>query len=170
MQPRLYVGTEDETFLDEQTRAQVARLKSLQRSITQRPETFMRAFTELGEEATSDFYGIKDEEILTREVSRDPKDLIKEYFRKRDDRYVEFDEKSDEAIYGSAEFKRLSNISKSKISSSVKVGAQRTETRAHPEARKASDDVRRYIFGEYIGRAVLWKSQQEEGKRHRSAS
>lgn len=169
MQPRLYVGTEDEALLDEQTRAQVSRLKSLQQSIARRPETFLRAFTELDEEATADSYGIKDEEILTRTVSREPKNLIKEYFQKRDDRRVEFDDASEEAIYTNPEFKRLSDISKSKTSSSVKVGAMRTEIRANPEARKASDDVRRHIFGQYIGRVVLWKEQQQE-KRHSRAS
>lgn len=170
MQPRLYTGTEDEARLDEQSRAQIARLKSLQQSIARRPETFLRAFTELGEDATAESYGLKDEEILTRQASRNPQNLIKEYFQKRDDRYVEFDDESDETIYGSAEFKRLSDISKSKTSTSIKVGAMRTEVRANPEARKASDDVRRHIFGEYIGRAVLWKAQQNEGKIHRSAS
>lgn len=170
MQPKLYMGT-DEARLDDEARAHAARLRSLQQSIARRPETFMRAFTELGEDATDGALDLHDERILTRDASTDPKDKIKEFFKKRDDGALQLDEESDEAIYSSAEFKRLSAVSKSKTSSSIKVGAQRTETRAHPEARKASDDVRRHIFGEYIGRAVLWKSQQEEEKkRHRSAS
>lgn len=149
MQPRLYTGElEDASFTDED-RARVLRLMSLERSIHRRPETYLAAFRSLGDMATANSLELHDQQMLTRDASSAPSDRIKEFFTKRDDRGLEFDTESEKAIYDSV---------------------KTMERRKHPNAESARDEVRRYVFGEFLGRAVLWKTRQEETRKRPSAS
>lgn len=167
MQPRLLIGAEDAANFNDERRARVARLISIQNAISRHPETYLRAFTEMGEEATSETLDLHDEKMATSDAVRDPKQRIKEYFTKRDDREIDLDEESSDAIYGDPEFKRLSGISQKRISSSVRTGVMKSEKRPDPEAQRARDEVRRYLFGQYLGRAVLWKEQQHQQEKRR---
>jgi hypothetical protein len=162
MEPRLFAGDKDR--LDPETLVRVNAVISFQNSISYRPEEYATALEELGPEATADTLDLHDFTIATRDAIRDPKKKIKEFFAKRGDQVMELDKESDEAIFSTPEFKELSEISQRKTSTLIKKGVFKAEIRANPEAREASNAVRRYIVGAYIGRVVTWKAQLEAGK------
>lgn len=163
-EPKLFVGTKEEFAGDSEALARINRLISLSNSIGKYPVQYMHAFLELGEEATADTLDLHDESIETRTATGDPKKRIKEYFAKRDDKEIRPDPATEEAIFSSKEFRELSQISREKRAISVKTGAMKSEIRENPEAREASNAVRRYILGEYIGRALLFDSLQQPKK------
>jgi hypothetical protein len=140
--------------------ARATRLNRLQQEITRRPGIFLKAFESLGQEATADSLDLHDERINTVDLSTEPHDLIKEYFTKRDDKVVVFDEATDEALYSDEEFDRLRNYSQSLTNERVKTGAMRSGVRENPNAAPAVNDVRRYAFGFFLKRVVAWSQQQ----------
>lgn len=163
-QPRLFAGSKEELNVDAETMARIHRLDSLQRSIERRPDLYQRIFFELGEEATTETLDIHDDAVETRTATSDPRKRIQEYFAKRDDKELQLDDESAEAIYGSEEFMRLSRISQDKRSFLRKTGVMQSELVVNPAAREASNAVRRYILGEYLGRVVLFDTQHTSKK------
>lgn len=167
-QPRLYDGDKPDAESDSLTVAHVNRLLSLEQSIGRRPEIYAKAFADLGETATELTLGLKDDSIEVRAATSDPKTRIQEFFAKRDDRELLLDPESDRAIYGSDEFKRLADVSASKRSITLRRGAMSSEQRTNPEAQAASNAVRRYILGAYIGRVVAYSEQHSTKRTHRA--
>jgi hypothetical protein len=140
--------------------ARATRLNRLQQEISRQPGIFLKAFEALGEEATADSLDIHDERINTVDLSIEPRDLIKEYFTKRDDKYVEFDSATDDAMMKNEKYKRLITASRDLRSEKIKTGVMRSETRENPLAEAARNEVRRYTFGFFLKRAVGWSQQQ----------
>jgi hypothetical protein len=143
--------------------ARATRLSRLQQEITRRPGLFLMAFESLGEQATQDSLDLDDERINTVDLSTEPHDLIKEYFTKRDDKVVTFDEATDDALYADKKFDRLRKYSASLTNERVKTGAMRTGVRVNPNAAPAVNEVRRYAFGFFLKRAVAWSQQRSAG-------
>lgn len=166
-QPRLFTGNKEDFEADSEAAARVHRLVSLEGRIFRRPEVYQKAFTDLGPEATAETLDIHADEVETRDAVVDPKKIIKEYFAKRDDQEILFDPASDDAIFGSEQFKELSAEARKKTATSMKSGRD-TVRRDHPEAREASNAVRRHILGEFIGRVVTYEAQQSSKKVNRA--
>lgn len=166
LQPQLYTGDIRDIAAGTTEHARASRLINLQRKIADNPQVFQDAFTTLGTSATSGSHELHDEDNLTRSAVRKPEKLIEEYFTKRDDLETEFDEATDEAIYTSPEFKKLQETVNKKKSITRRVGAMKSEIVPNAEAEPARNAVRRYIFGEYLGRAVMWSEQNtQKGQR-----
>lgn len=163
-EPKLFADGREGFDVDGEALARINRLLSLQQSILRRPGVYKKAFLELGEDATAERLNIHDDAVETRGASSDPKHRIREYFAKRDDMELRLDEASDDAIFGTRKFRELSAASRQKKSILRKTGVMKSELVVNPEAQKASDAVRRYILGEYIGRAVLFDTQQSSKK------
>lgn len=168
-QPRLYAPLEIDPRTNEIDRARIVRLRNLQRRISDRPEIFHHAFTELGIEATADKLDLRDEAVEARSASRSPKILLKEYFTKHDDLALEPDVATENAIFDSEEYRELARKSREKRSVMYRKGVMGSYVQENPEAEAASNEVRRYFMGQYIGRVLLWKEQQTSN-RERSAS
>lgn len=167
-EPRLFADSSAGLDDDAETMARINRLRSLQDRISRRPGVYQKALLDLGTEATSLTLDIHDDEVATRDVTNDPKKSIKEYFAKRDDGEVVLDAESERAIYGAKKFKELAETSGKKRSILRKTGVMKSERIENPESREASNAVRRYILGEYIGRVVLWEAQKEPKKAKRA--
>ena|SRR3990167_3870874 len=171
MQPRLYESVPYESGQpDAYEAARIARLKTLQNRIANRPETFQAVFVSLGEDASAETLSLKDENVLTQEANRDPENLIKEYFAKRDDTALMLDDDSEDAIFTSTTFKELAKKSSEKKAILKRKGVMGSVLESDPDALEASNAVRRHIFGEYLGRAVLWHEQQQSRNSRKRAS
>jgi hypothetical protein len=142
----------------EEARAQ--RLARLQDAIAGQPGLFLDTFVELGEDATANSLTLNDQRIHTVGLSTEPYDLITEYFTKRDDKVVEFDEATDTALFKDKKYKKLLETSTNLRNELVKTGVMRTESRENPQAAAARNEARRYAFGFFLKRAVAWSTQE----------
>lgn len=162
MQPRLYAEAEPKLADNEETQARIARLRSFQDRIARKPDVYLHAFEELGEGATDEVLDIHNDATLTRSASRSPKEHIKEYFAKRDDIELRFDEESDEAIFATKAVMEAIARSKEKRAILKRKGVMGSTLEENPAARSASNASRREIFGAYLSRVVSWDGQQAE--------
>jgi hypothetical protein len=162
-EPRLFTGNKEDFAGDSEALARISRLVSLQQSIARRPGVYLAAIMELEEDATAETLSLHDDAVDTRAATSDPKKRIKEFFEKRDDKELMFDDDSEEAIYGSEDFRKLAQAAREKTATSVKSGKDRIH-KDHPEAREASNAVRRHILKTFIGRVVLFDSQKNTKK------
>jgi hypothetical protein len=145
----------------EEARAQ--RLARLQGAIADQPGLFLQTFVELGEEATAESLDLDDQRIHTVGLSTEPRDLIVEFFSKRDDKIVVYDDSTDDALFKNKKYKELIDTSRNLQPDKIMTGVMSSVTKENPKAKEARDEARRYAFGFFLKRAVAW-SAQEGGK------
>ncbi len=125
------------------------RIQLIDRTIHEKPGEFLKEFVTLGvssTEETSDFAN----HTSVPSIETTPDQLIKEFFRNRNDFDSSYDAETEAAIASDSEVARLLQISRSTKSERVQRSMMESELRANPNANAARDAVRRARFGVYL--------------------
>lgn len=138
-------------------------------AVTERPALFATALEKLGGAATADTVELSTLEYATPHLAVSEEDLIWTYFTYRYDRYVEYDEATEKGMGRDEAYQEQLAQHLKTQTTKVMTGKMTSINRATSDAGENRNAARRASLGYFIGRAIQWQGQQENGKRLPSA-
>ena len=137
------------------------RITYIDRRIHERPADFIVSLNANSELATSQTVDLGDRDDSVRSLGRKPADLIIEFFRKRYDLDIIYDENTEGVIADDPRYKQLVANMRSKTADRIQTGTMKSENRPSLEAVPARDLVRVRQLSIYLGQVIEYRDQQQ---------
>lgn len=137
------------------------RLRMLERRISESPDLFRLALSNLGELATKDTIAFSERDERNVTLRRGAADMITEFFHERYDLEMSFDAKTEADLLEDETHRSLLEDARSKRMEHVKTGIMKSTSRPNEQAVPARERLRRYRLEFYIGQVL---SYQQPGK------
>ena len=136
-------------------------IRAIERGIRDDPESYLHALAAMNTAAEQGTLGSQRPKTWGEGTEPDAEDLLAEYFRRRYDKRVEFDDATEEALRRDRQHTEHLGRSSRATSYVITKGAMSHTQRSHPEAERLRDITRVSRLGHYVSRVLAWQEEQE---------